>query len=198
MSDYDPFSASQSGELVFFDLEFTAWEGSLQRNWSEDWEFREVIQIGAVRVRDDAGFSEVDRLLLYVTPTRNPTLSDYITALTGIDQETLDETAFDFAEALEVFLSFCDGARAILSYSGDPEVLAENCSLNSLGALDLTRFGELDSILSIRAGAEFGNTSSFELPSLVGLEPEGHEHDAMDDSLAIARALRVLRERDLL
>ena len=52
----DPFHPDKKGgEFVLFDLEFTAWEGSLERGWSEPWEAREIIQIGAVRVKDDAG-----------------------------------------------------------------------------------------------------------------------------------------------
>ena len=36
-------------QIIIFDTEFTAWEGSAQRNWSFDWEYREIIQIAAVK-----------------------------------------------------------------------------------------------------------------------------------------------------
>ncbi|MEQ8443635.1 MAG: 3'-5' exonuclease [Alphaproteobacteria bacterium] len=194
----DPFDASPSGEIVLFDMEFTAWEGSQERDWSEDWEYREIIQIGAVRVKDDAKFREIDRLLLYVTPVRNPKLSDYIINLTGIDQDTIDDTGFDFPEALDIFMDFCDGARAILSYSGDPHVLVENCQLHGLKPVKTDRFGELYRVLGKRAGPEFAQTSSFDLPRLVGKPNDGRAHDAMDDAIAIATTLRVLRQKDLL
>jgi len=119
----DPFDPNQKGgDIVIFDLEFTAWEGSLERGWSEPWEAREIIQIGAVRVKDDAKLTEVGRLVMLVTPVKNPQLSDYIITLTGIDQDAIDTEGFDFEEALDVFMDFCEGARAILSYSGDPDV----------------------------------------------------------------------------
>lgn len=195
----DPFEPSLlGGEIVLFDLEFTAWEGSQERGWSEPWEHREIIQIGAVRVRDDAVLTETGRFLCYVTPVRNPELSRYITALTGIEQATVDNEGFDFSEALDIFLDFCGGTRAVLSYSGDPDVLAENCRMQGMAPPDWRRFGDLDSCLAHRAGPEFGRSTSYELPTLVGLETSGRAHDAMDDSLAIAETLRALRQRGVI
>lgn len=196
---HDPFDAGTGkGDLVLFDLEFTAWEGSMERAWSEPWEHREIIQIGAVRLKDDTGFSEVSRMLCYVSPTKNPQLSDYITALTGIDQKTVDDEGFDFPEALDIFVDFCDGARAVISYSGDPDVMAENCALNGIKPPKALPFVELDAILARRAGPEFAKTTSYRLPELVGLPLEGQAHDALDDCLAIAATLRALRERGTL
>ncbi|MBO6837469.1 MAG: exonuclease domain-containing protein [Alphaproteobacteria bacterium] len=195
----DPFDpACLGGEIVLFDLEFTAWEGSLARGWSEPWEHREIIQFGAVRVRDNDSMGETGRFLCYVSPERNPQLSAYITDLTGIDQATLDNEGFDFPEAWDVFQEFCDGARAVLSYSGDPDVLAENCRLHGLKQPDWRRFGDLDACLGRRAGPEFAQSTSYDLPTLVGLKTIGRAHDAMDDSLAIAETLRVLRRRGVI
>jgi inhibitor of KinA sporulation pathway (predicted exonuclease) len=195
----DPFGPDkQGGDLVIFDLEFTAWEGSLARAWSEPWEAREIIQIGAVRVKDDAKMTETGRLVMLVTPVKNPKLSDYIIALTGIDQSAIDDEGFDFEEALDVFLDFCEGARAILSYSGDPDVLAENCQLHGVKPPKWARFSEICETLGRRAGPEFAQSHSNQLPTLVGLEPDGKAHDALDDSLAILTTLRVLRSRGLL
>ena len=35
------------GTVTIFDTEFTAWEGSQDRNWSEPWEAVELVEIGA-------------------------------------------------------------------------------------------------------------------------------------------------------
>ena len=195
----DPFSPEKrGGEIVFYDLEFTAWEGSLQRDWSEPWEAREVIQIGAVRVRDDAAFTEVGRFLCFVSPIQNPALSDYITALTGIGQEQIDEEGFDFPEAWDVFTDFCDGARAMLCYSGDQDVLAENMTINGMKVAGLSRFGELQAMLGKRCGPEFGTSTSYGIAALAGADAEGRAHDAMDDSLSMIAGLRALRAKGLL
>ena len=168
------------------------------RGWSEPWEALEIIQMGAVRLKDDAILTEVGRLVMLVTPVKNPQLSDYIIALTGIDQDAIDTEGFDFEEALDVFMDFCEGSRAILSYSGDPDVLVENCKPHGVKAPKWARFSDICGILGKRAGPEFATSQSNQLPKLVGLEPDGKAHDALDDSLAILSTLRVLRNRGVL
>ena len=36
--------------FILFDTEFTAWEGSQERNWSLEWEYRELISVSALKV----------------------------------------------------------------------------------------------------------------------------------------------------
>ena len=40
--------------LTVFDLEYTAWECSMARSWLTPGEFREVVQIGAVKLDADS------------------------------------------------------------------------------------------------------------------------------------------------
>ena len=37
-------------KFIIFDTEYTAWEGSQERNWSDDDEYMELVQIGALKV----------------------------------------------------------------------------------------------------------------------------------------------------
>ena len=46
-------------KIIIFDTEFTAWEGSLARNWNGPGEYREIIQIGAILV-DTQNLQELD------------------------------------------------------------------------------------------------------------------------------------------
>ena len=39
---------------IVYDLEFTAWEGSMSHRWLLPGEFKEVVQIGAVKVDADS------------------------------------------------------------------------------------------------------------------------------------------------
>ena len=75
--------------VVIFDLEYTAWEGSLGRDWSLEDEHREIVQIGAVRLEADT-LDELDALECLVRPVMNPVLSDYFAALTGITNADLE------------------------------------------------------------------------------------------------------------
>jgi inhibitor of KinA sporulation pathway (predicted exonuclease) len=53
--------------LTVFDLEFTAWECSMASHWLRPGEFKEVIQIGAVRL-DAASFQILDAFEILVRP----------------------------------------------------------------------------------------------------------------------------------
>jgi inhibitor of KinA sporulation pathway (predicted exonuclease) len=72
------------GDFVLADLEYTSWDGAMARDWGGPGEFREIVQIGAVKVTRAGGWHEVDALMVLVRPTLNPVLSDYFTNLTGI------------------------------------------------------------------------------------------------------------------
>ncbi|MDP6451614.1 MAG: exonuclease domain-containing protein, partial [Lentisphaeria bacterium] len=86
--------------VIIFDTEYTSWEGSLQRGWSEPWEHRELVQIAAVRtVETAAGFEAVDTLDLVVQPQVNREVSDYFVALTGLDRERIAVEGVSFQTA---------------------------------------------------------------------------------------------------
>ncbi|MEU9571090.1 3'-5' exonuclease [Streptomyces massasporeus] len=109
--------------FVVFDLEFTSWQGALEQGWGAPGQLREIVQIGALRLRED--FSVAEEFEVLVRPVVNPRLSDYFTGLTGIAQERVDREGVPPAEALGDFLEFCRG-QSVLSYGNDMVVLGEN------------------------------------------------------------------------
>ncbi|MDQ0711170.1 inhibitor of KinA sporulation pathway (predicted exonuclease) [Streptomyces luteogriseus] len=109
--------------FVVFDLEFTSWQGALEQDWGAPGQLREIVQIGALRLRED--FSVAEEFEALVRPVVNPRLSAYFTGLTGIDQERVDREGVPPAEALGAFLGFCRG-QSVLSYGNDMVVLGEN------------------------------------------------------------------------
>ncbi len=130
------------GLTTIFDLEFTAWEGSAARGWSGPDEYREIVQIGAVRVDGGNALAEVDLFKAYVRPVKNPVLSDYFVSLTGITQADVDRHGVSFPEALAAFSEFVgDGAAAVVSNGADHAALDENCALHGIACpIDADRF----------------------------------------------------------
>ena len=125
-------SISESCLAVVFDLEYTAWEGSLQRNWSKTDEDPELIQIGAVAIQQQGTRIFLGReFSIYVRPTIRPVLSTYIKNLTGITQSQID-TAVDLSAALSEFASFIPNGVPICSNGDDLEIIIRNCNLNSM------------------------------------------------------------------
>ena len=52
--------------FIIFDTEFTAWEGSQERKWSGENEFRELVQISAIRVKKKVILSLLLKNLIYI------------------------------------------------------------------------------------------------------------------------------------
>ena len=70
--------------FAIMDLEWTSWEGASQRRWSGPGEEMEIVQIGALKLRDDETLTETDILDVLVTPSIDPDLSDYFIQFNGI------------------------------------------------------------------------------------------------------------------
>src|SRR5476649_2339390 len=110
-----------SPTITIFDLEFTAWECSMARHWLSPGEFKEVVQIGAVKLDAEsfAPLAEFDQL---VRPRVNFPLPAYFEKLTGISSEQVARQGRDFALAFASFLEFA-GDGPIASFGRDDRVL---------------------------------------------------------------------------
>ncbi len=180
-------------QLILFDTEYTAWEGSQERRWSEPWEHREIIQIAAVKVALEQGYVETACFDRLVRPRLNPLLSAYITGLTGITQQEIDARGVSFDDAYRDFYSFCEQGRLpLFSWGDDPSVLRENCTLADLP------FGDYPSgLYDIRdaleaAGLDTRLYSSGTVHQSLGLEFPHASHNALNDVRSLAITLSEL------
>lgn len=184
-------ATTSSYRCVIIDTEFTAWEGSAQRQWSGVNEYRELIQIGAVKVSmTQTACAVSERLNILVKPVINPVLSDYIVKLTGISQSMVDEHGVDAASAITTLYHFCeDGRLPVWSWGSDERVLKENAAL---GAFSLPEFepgiNNLQALLQ-RYEVPYSEKASGELASALQLDVGGHAHNALYDTESIAAAL---------
>ncbi len=176
---------------IFFDFEYTAWEGSQARRWSEPWEHREIIQIAAIRVAVKDGMAETGCFNCLVKPTHNPLLSAYITHLTGIAQPEMDTRGVSFARALADFYAFCEQGRLpLFCYGDDVSVLVENCALNGIplppfpvGIYDIRATFE-------QAGIDTRSYTSGTVHQSVGADFTHAAHNALNDVRSLAATIR--------
>ena len=179
-----------SAPVVVLDLEFTAWEGSHAAGWSRPGEFREIVQIGAVRLGPDLG--ERGWFNRLVRPVRNPRLSDYFIALTGITQQRLEAEGGRYPDVLQDFAAFVgDEAVVVLSNGSDGLVVAENCELAAVPCpIPAGRFIDVRRPLAEAQGVPVAVADSGALPRMIGLSLNHREHDALDNARSVAAALR--------
>lgn len=180
-------------EVLIFDTEFTAWEGSMARNWRGPGEFKEIVQIGAITL-DAKELKETGSFSVLIKPTMNPVLSAYFVKLTRITNERLEREAHTFAEGLSRLLQFACG-RASFCYGRDDRIIGENAEL--LGMRDLWTFDPSVNlrIWLERVGVPIAGIHSGELAAHVGAVSQGRAHDALADARSLAEAVRYLVER---
>lgn len=178
---------------VVFDLEFTAWVGSMAHRWSRPGEFTELVQIGAVRV-DAQSFAEEGTLDLLIKPRLNQVLSDYFVTLTGITNDALAVRGVDFAQAYDAFLRFADGAP-IVAFGRDDLIFESNLDLYGLhDAKPLPRYINIVPWL-IENGIDPKGRNACDVGPLAGVKFEGQKHNAMDDARSVVSGIKALVER---
>ena len=189
----------KTGIIGILDLEFTAWPGSLQRKWSEPFEWREIVQIGFLLVDAASRFRSHEGFEMLVKPVRNPHLSEYFTALTGITQTALDSAAVPFPHALASLAEAAKPATTIIFNGNDGEILRENCLMRGLEfPLPGHRMENFRPLLKRTLGDVSGDLTSSNLPQVAGVSTKGQAHSALHDCDAIASALAVWRSNGVI
>ena len=186
-------SQPRRSTAVVFDLEFTAWEGSVARNWSRPDEKKEVVQIGAVKL-DTQDLKIVDSFEILLRPRFNSTLSEYFTQLTGITNEKLSVRAVDFVSAYRSFLEFVGNAR-LWAFGRDDLVLIENLKL--YGWEQERKFPAYNNVIPWFAeqGIDLAGKHACDVAGEVGVDFEGHKHDALADLRGVVSGIVKCVER---
>ena len=174
---------------VVYDLEFTAWDGSQARNWLAPGEFKEIVQIGAVKVAAD--FSPLEKFDCVVRPRVNPVLSGYLETLTGVTNAVLSERGVDFAAALASFVAFA-GPLPIIAFGRDDLVLQNNIRLYGLKTIS-----PLPPVVDIRGwlidnGIDVRGMHACDVGPAAGVPFDGHTHDGLADALSVAAGIKAL------
>lgn len=179
--------------FTVFDLEFTAWECSMANHWLRPGEFKEVIQIGAVRL-DAVTFQILDEFEILIRPRINALLSPYIENLTGITGAMLAARGVDFETGYARFLAFA-GNEPICAFGHDEWVLEENIRLYGLKPMQhMPLFHDLRAWFADHQIDPRGLQSCDIGPSL-GVPFAGHAHNALDDARSLAAGMEILAAR---
>jgi len=177
---------------VVFDLEFTAWESSMANQWLRPGEFKEIVQIGAVKV--DSAFATGELLDVLVRPRLNPVLSPYLEQLTGITNEELRSRGVDFADAYRAFTDFA-GGLPIIAYGRDDLVFVDNLRLYGIkNAPPLPPYINIVPWMG-EQGVDVRGLHSCDVGPMAGVPFSGHKHNGLDDARSVAAGIRMLIAR---
>ncbi|HEX2761811.1 MAG TPA: 3'-5' exonuclease [Rhizomicrobium sp.] len=179
--------------ITIFDLEYTAWECSRARHWLTPGEYREVVQIGAVKL-DANSFARLDECNLLLRPRINHQVSAYFHTLTGITQDAVTRDGIDFADAYRRFLDFAEGGP-IASFGRDDRVLMDNLRLYGIAdAAPLPVFYDLRGWFAVQ-GLDPRGMLSCDIAPALGMSFVGKSHNALDDARNLAAAMAAMAAR---
>jgi len=182
-----------SPTITIFDLEYTAWECSMARRWLTPGEFKEVVQIGAVKLNADS-LTPIAEFDVLVKPRINPELSPYFEKLTGITNQQVKAQGVDFADAYARFLDFA-GDDPIAAFGHDEWILEENLRLYGIaGTRPLPLFYDLRGWFAVQ-GVDPRGLTSCEIAPKLGLIFEGHAHNALNDARSMAMCMETMAAR---
>lgn len=182
-----------SPTITVFDLEYTAWECSMARQWMTPGEYREVVQIGAVKLDADS-FTEVAAFDVLVRPRINPGLSAYFQDLTGITQQMVTAQGVEFGEAYARFLDFA-GDGPIAAFGRDEQVLIDNLRLYGIeAARPLPVFYNLRGWFAVQ-GLDPRGLLSCDIAPALGVPFVGHTHNALNDARSLAAGMAAIAAR---
>ncbi len=179
-----------SNSAIIFDLEFTAWEGSLSHRWLRPGEYTEIVQIGAVKM-NTMTLEIIDRLFVSVRPRINREISGYLEKLIGMTNAELELSGVDFAEAYARFLHFV-GASAIYAFGRDDLIFESNFRL--YGLFDLPQLPPYTNLISwlIEQGMDPRGMHACDVGPMAGVPFSGQIHNALDDAHSVAHGVAAL------
>ncbi len=187
-------------DAIILDTEFTAWEGSQERGWSEPWEHREIIQVGAIRINPKTFEDTREVFDVLIKPTINPELSDYITKLTSITNEDIAKRGVSFTDAAKSFHKYSDDAN-IFSFGGDCHVINDDIELHNLQKIVESFLGNDVRQWAIEQGIDVTQPlpdgrplTSGTFAEAVGAPFKTEAHYALNDVLSIRAAVKYLVE----
>jgi inhibitor of KinA sporulation pathway (predicted exonuclease) len=165
----------------------------MARHWLTPGEFKEVVQVGAVKL-DGKNLSVLGEFDVLVRPRINSTLSSYFENLTGISNEDVAARGIDFADAYARFADFA-GDGPICAFGHDEWVLEENLRLYGITDFKpLPVFEDLRRWFARHDVDPRGMNSCDIAPSL-GVPFQGRAHNALDDARSIAAGMEVMVRR---
>ena len=178
-------------DFIIFDIEYTSWEGSLQRDWGGINEFKEIVQISGIKTSNFETLHKSNIFSIYCKPKLNPKLSNYFKRLTSISQETIDKEGIEIEKGIKLFSNFIKNCHC-LSWGNDFKIIKENqFYLKKDYNFDAKSFSDIKELFKEYI-PEINSYNSSDIhnyfPNVSLLKP-GIKHNALSDCFSLCSAL---------
>lgn len=187
-------------DFYILDVEYTSWKGALDNKWSKPDQWREIIEIGSIYVKNvNYNYQIVSEFSFFVKPKLNPNLSEYIIKLTNITQNKIDTSGKNFVDVSKKLNKFYNKNIPIIFNGDDGEVFKDNFIINNLKYPQwLSRAFNFRPLLSLNLKKDEATLISSQLPEISGIEDVYSHHSAIGDCKSILNSLTFWKSKGLL
>jgi len=176
---------------IYLDLEYVYPEMTKESGRPTAKNKRQVVQIAAILFDNGRG-EELESFEVLTLPTFDRKLPDFFIQLTGITQAQLDGKGIPFYQGFWQFMKFTR-EYAIWTFHLDQEVLEQNCGYLNIISPFKENFTRVKPLLpQWRINPD--EYSSGTLYQAVGLDMNGHVHNALHDVRSMAHAVHILEK----
>ena len=177
--------------LLIIDAEWTAWEGSMARNWSLKNEHREIVQISAVKIHNLETLNNTQFFSIYIKPKINNLLSDYFINLTGINQKDIETNSMDIVSGSKLFSEFMQNCHC-LSWGNDIKRINDNLALiSSKFKIEPSKSSDIRELFGLYGVDTKDYTSGLidNYSNEKSIIKPGSNHNALSDCISMVSAL---------
>ena len=179
--------------FIIYDTEFTAWPGSQERNWNLPNEYRELVAIGALKIKKENNKYIIENSLkILFIPRINSILSDYFVNLTRISNDEINKYGYDYQNGMKLFLDFCGNLNRY-SYGNDYHIFEENYKLYKLiNNLNKNKFKDIKPYFN-NFNINTNNYTSGSIYKHFKIKIDNEQiHDPLFDCLSIFKTIKYL------
>lgn len=170
-------------QYIILDMEWNqAWPGSSAARQPLPSPIRgEIVQIGAVRVREDQQLA--DEFQILIRPKYFKKMNSKISKLTGIKDARLRVEGVPFPEAMARFRAWCGEDCVFLTWGFDDiAVLKENLALHALESDWVSRWCNAQLIFNVQTDGAMPQRALKTAMEMMSIEPSRPAHDALGDA----------------
>lgn len=185
--------------ILLIDLEATCWESEFDRPIAPDGiqYVNEIIEIGAVLL-EGGSLKELDEFQVFVKPQQNTVLTDFCKKLTHITQSNVDNAA-NFQKVYREFIDYFNlqgRSEPVFASWGnyDRNQITSDCSRHAL-LYPFRKENHLNIKTHVAKLMNVAPRSVGKMLSFLGMEFDGVQHRALDDTKNIARIMREVKSR---
>ena len=181
--------------LSIIDLEWTSWKGSKSRNWSLEFEKKDIVEFGIISFEDFNSKKIFKKNFHFKTKSE---ITNYFTKLTKITKEYNIKVGKDFDFNFLEINRLLNKSNVILCNGLDKEVIIENFKIRDKKIpFFVKKIKNISIILSNCFNDEKNHVISSDLLEILDLKNNiKYKHRAADDAHAIFLALKYLIKKN--